>query len=261
MFLANLAAGADGPADINRLDRSFSFAGSRQDFEAATMLDSGLLSHDDIDGLRAQVYARLAQAAPAPHWMKVHDAYTALPGGAPLLGRAAHAAVYLVRDPRDVAVSLAYHSDTSIDAAIETLNRADIALCAATTGLESQLRQKLRGWSGHVASWLDQADVPVHLIRYEDLKADPIAHFARALAFAGQPADTDAVARAIRHSDFAELQRQEREHGFAERPPGATPFFRAAKVGAWRESLTPAQRTRIEDAHASAMDRLGYARG
>jgi hypothetical protein len=261
IFLANLDAAATDPADINRLDGLFRFAGSRQDFEAATMLDSGLLSHDDIDGLRGQVYARIAEEAQGPRWMKVHDAFTILPGGAPMLGRAARAAIYLVRDPRDVAVSLAHHNDMPIDAAIERLNRTDIALCAATTGLESQLRQQLRGWSGHVASWLDQTDVPVHLVRYEDLKVDPITHFARTLAFADRPADTDTVARAVRHADFAELQRQEREHGFAERPPGAPPFFRAGKVGTWRKILTAAQRTRLEDAHAATMDRLGYARG
>jgi aryl sulfotransferase len=261
IFLANLDAAATGPADINRLGGLFRFAGSRQDFEAATMLDSGLLSHDDIDGLRAGVYARMADEAPGPRWMKVHDAYTLLSGGAPMLGRAARAAIYLVRDPRDVAVSLAHHNDIPIDAAIDRLNRTDFALCAATAGVESQLRQKLRGWSGHVASWLGQADVPVCLVRYEDLKVDPITHFARALAFAGRPADKDAVARAVRHADFAELQRQERENGFAERPPGAPPFFRAGKVGAWRGRLTAAQRSRLEDAHAATMDRLGYARG
>jgi hypothetical protein len=261
MFLANLGSGADGPADINRSAGLTGFAGSREDFEVATMLDSGLLSHDDIDGLRAGVYAHLAEAAPGPYWMKVHDAYTNLPGGGPMLGRAARAAVYLARDPRDVAVSFAHHNDISIDAAIDHLNRADFAFCAATTGLASQLRQQLHGWSGHVASWLDQADVPVRLIRYEDLKADPIRHFAAALAFAGRQADADAVARAVRQSDFAELQLQELRHGFAERPPGARRFFRSGRAGAWRETLTPTQRARIEEPHAAAMERLGYAPG
>ena len=50
IFLANLAAGENGPADINNLDERGGIASSRHEFEAATMLDSGLISHDDIDG-------------------------------------------------------------------------------------------------------------------------------------------------------------------------------------------------------------------
>lgn len=256
IFLANLAAGDGGPADLNSLYRHGGFAGDREAFEAATMLDSGLLSHDDIDALRPQVYAHIE----GRRWMKVHDAYAALPDGEPLLGRAARAAIYLVRDPRDVAISLAHHNDTSIDAAIALMNRTDAALCDGRNGLDAQLRQRLRDWSGHVTSWLDQHDVCVLPIRYEDLKADPVAHFGKALAFAGQEAGMAEIERAARHADFSELQRRERESGFAERKPGATPFFRAGQVGGWRDRLTTGQRTRIEDAHAAVMDRLGYAR-
>jgi hypothetical protein len=260
IFLANLAVGDSGPAGINDLDRYGGFAGNRNDFEDATMLESGLLSDEDVDALRPRVYERIAQDVAEPRWMKVHDAYTSLPGGEPLLGRAARAAIYLVRDPRDVAISLAHHNNTSIDAAIARMNRTDSALCDGRMGPEAQLRQKLGDWSGHVASWLDQRDIPVHLIHYEALKTDAATQFGRALAFAVHDADCAEIARAVRHADFSELQRREREEGFAERKPGAKPFFRAGRAGEWREILTPEQRTSIEDAHAAMMDRLGYAR-
>jgi aryl sulfotransferase len=260
IFLANLAAGDTGPAGINDLGRYGGFAGNRSDFEAATMLESGLLSDDDIDALRPRVYERIAQDVAAPRWMKVHDAYTFLPGSEPLLGRGARAAIYLVRDPRDVAISLAHHNNTTIDAAIALMNRTDSALCDGRMGPEAQLRQKLLDWSGHAASWLDQRDIRVHLIRYEDLKADAATQFGRALAFAGYDADRAEIEQAVRHADFSALQRREREEGFAERKPGAKPFFRAGRAGEWREILTPEQRTRMEDAHAAMMDRLGYAR-
>ena len=138
------------------------------------MLDSGLLSHDDIDRLRPRVYEAIAAETSEQCWIKVHDAYTSTPGGEPLLGRnVARAAVYLVRDPRDVAISLAHHNHTAIDDMIKEMNAADSALCHGSKGLAPQLRQKLNGWSGHVTSWLDQTDVPVHTVRYEDLTAAP----------------------------------------------------------------------------------------
>jgi aryl sulfotransferase len=218
------------------------------------MLDSDLLSHDDIDRLRARVYETIGMEPEAQRWIKVHDAYTMTPDGEPLFGRnTARAAIYLVRDPRDVAISLSYHSTTTIDEAIKFMNATDGALCAGRKSLPPQLRQKLTGWSGHVTSWLDQADVPVHPVRYEDLIADPAACFGAALRFAGRAATTAEIERAIRFADLAE-----HEKGFAERMSRTAPFFRSGRVGGWRESLTSEQVDAIEQAHGAVMARLGY---
>jgi aryl sulfotransferase len=259
ILLANLAAGDRGPADINDLDERGGIASSRHEFEAETMLDSGLLSHDDIDMLRPSVYEAIAARAGDERWIKVHDAYTLTPEGEPMLGRrVARAAVYLVRDPRDVAVSLAWHNSTTIDDAIALMNAADGALCRHRNGLPRQLRQKLLGWSGHVTSWLDQTDVPVHTLRYEDLVAAPEACFGAALAFANRSATPDEIERAVRHADFAELQRQEHERGFGERMSRTGPFFRSGRAGGWRESLTAGQAETIARVHGTVMARLGY---
>jgi hypothetical protein len=259
IFLANLAASDSGPADINDLDERGGIASNRHEFEAATLLDSALVSHDDIDRLRPAVHVRAAANRKDQRWIKVHDAYTLNADGEPLLGRrAATAAIYLVRDPRDVAVSFAHHTNTTIDAAIELMNAPDSALCRGRKGPAPQLRQKLLGWSGHAASWLDQADTPVHLVRYEDLRADPSRTFAAALQFARTPATAEEISRAIRHSDFGELQRQETEKGFAERMSRTAPFFRSGQVGGWRDALSDEQALRVEAVHAPMMRRLGY---
>lgn len=260
IFLANLNAGEAGPADINNLDERGGIASSRYEFEEVTLLDSSLLAHDDVDRLRPRVYEAVAAETCEPRWIKVHDAYTATDEGEPLFGcGTARAAIYLVRDPRDIAVSLAHHHDTTIDAAIALMNRPGGEYCSDVTSLARQLRQKLNGWSGHVTSWLDQGDVPVHTVRYEDLLAEPVARFGAALKFANRPATDEEIARAVGHSDFAELQRQEAEKGFGERMPCAASFFRAGRAGGWRESLTRAQVDAIEQCHAAVMARLGYA--
>ncbi len=259
VLLANLAAGDAGPADINNLDERGGIASSRQAFEAETMLDSGLISHDDIEALRPRVYEGLARAENGQRWVKVHDAYTVTAAGEPLLGRGtARAAVYLVRDPRDVAVSLSHHNNTTIDGAIALMNAEDGALCQGRKGLAPQLRQRLLGWSGHVSSWLEQEDLPVHCLRYEDLKAAPVARFAAALDFTGRAVSLTEIERAVRHADFVELQRQERENGFGERMSRSALFFRSGRSGGWREVLTPAQIVAITDRHGDVMARLGY---
>jgi hypothetical protein len=259
IFLSNLTAGENGPADINNLDERGGIASSREGFEAVTMLDSGLLTCDDIDNLRPRVYAAIAGDTTEQRWFKVHDAYTLTPNGEPMFSSCgARAAVYLVRDPRDVAVSLAYHSNTTIDHAIKFLNSTDAALCRERKGMPPQLRQKLHCWTGHVSSWLDQTDLPIHTLRYEDLLADPIACFSAALRFAERPATPAEIERAMYNAEFTKLQRQEEEKGFAERMSRTAPFFRSGGAGGWRDKLTAEQIARIEGMHAPMMQRLGY---
>jgi len=257
IFLANLAAGEHGPTDINNLDERGGNSCSRHEFEVATFLDSGLIGHDEIDDLRPQVYRRAVPPA-GQRWIKVHDGYTAAPSGELMFGLPGTRAIYLVRDPRDVAISLAFHNSSTVNEAIALMNDADAALCPGLKGVSPQLRQRLLGWSGHVASWLDQTDIPVYCLRYEDLRAEPERHFTAALQFAERTASQTDIQRAVRHADFGELQRQEAERGFAERMSPMVPFFREGRVGSWREQLSDEQIARIEDVHATMMLRLGY---
>jgi sulfotransferase family protein len=259
IFLANLVAGANGPADINNLAEVGGISSNRHEFEAATLLDSSLISHDEIDRLRPRVYEWIAAAATEQRWIKVHDAYTLTPDGEPMFGTCATcAAIYLVRDPRDVVVSLAYYSNTTVDDTIELINSIGYGVCYGRNGMKSQLRQKMHDWSRHVTSWLDQTDVPVHVLRYEDLVADPFACFCAALRFAERRATDAEIERAIRYSHFTELQRQESEKGFAENSSRTSLFFRSGRASGWRDELSADQVARIEEAHAPTMRRLGY---
>ena len=166
----------------------------------------------------------------------------------------------IVRDPRDVAPSLANHKQSSIDEAIAFMAQQDAGFCVKPHRQHSQLRQQLPGWSGHVASWLDQRDVPVLLVRYEDMKVDTAGTLARVLAFSGRTATEDEVRRAVAFADFAQLRQQEQDSGFREapRPWAGGSFFRRGETGVWRDELSLEQVARLESAHAPMMRRLGY---
>ncbi len=267
MLVANLSA-TDGPVDINDLPERAGIASGRGGFEFSTLLDSGLLSHDEADRLRPRVYEDQAQDAesgegPAsPRFVKVHDAYVTSSAGEPLLAgaRGARAAIVIVRDPRAVAPSLANHRQTSIDAAIGFLGNPAAGLATAVKSQPNQLRQRLLDWSGHVGSWLGQADLAVHLVRYESLEAAPVETLQAAMAFAGRAVTREAAARAVDFASFARLQAQERDKGFGEWQgrQAAARFFRRGKSQAWREELTSEQVRRIEAAQGRMMARLGY---
>jgi len=192
--------------------------------------------------------------------MKIHDAYNACPDGRPMFA-AGRATVLIVRDPRAVATSLASFFNKSVEAAIDQMADAKSALASEITGDSAQVRQTLRDWSSHTASWLDQTDVPVHVVRYEDLKADTLTIFLAAMEAVGFAVELRAAQRAVAATNFNRLQDQERAAGFHEVEHnlrhGAL-FFRRGESGAWRDELTAAQIARIESNHGEMMLRLGY---
>jgi aryl sulfotransferase len=172
MLIANLSAKDDTPVDINDRPERGGIASARGPFDHLLLIDSGLLTHDEIDNLRSRVYEELAggaqddeyddvQAPPPVRFVKAHDAYTLTPLGEPLLAgaRGAAGAVVIVRD---VAASLASHNNSSIVQAIAFMGNPAAGFCLQTNRQHNQLRQQLPGWSGHIASWLDQTDIPVH---------------------------------------------------------------------------------------------------
>lgn len=271
MLIANLSA-SDEPIDINNLPERCGIASARGPFDHLTLIDSGLLTHDEADHLRPRIYEDLKRGAPDDEYdtkedtqlvrfVKCHDAYTYTAQGEPLLGGAegADAAILIVRDPRDVAPSLANHNHSTIDAAIDFMNDAAAAFCGATDRQARQLRQQLPGWSGHAETWLRQTDIPVHLVRYEDMQADTAGMLRRALAFAGRAASEHEIVRAVAFANFSELKRQEDEKGFREASKAPGGFFRRGEPSVWRDELTAAQVARIEITHAPTMQRLGYA--
>ena len=273
IMVANLFAKNDASIDINRLPNRAPAASARGPFERSLLIDSGLLTHDEIDCLRPRVYEELAcgqdddveeRDDPSPvRFVLVHDAYELTPKDEPLFAgrRGAAGAILIVRDPRDVAASLAHYGNVSIDNAIAFMNSRERDAHDDPHRLHKLFRQRPRGWSGHAQSWLSQTDIPVHLVRYEDMKADTAGTLARALDFAGLPASGDDIRRAVAAADFSTLQKQEQDNGFRELPwpqLGNRRFFRRGQAGAWRDELSSAQVARIETAHAAMMRRLGY---
>jgi len=216
ILVANLWSKRDTPVDINVIDSTDSIASGRNPFDQQTLIDSALLTSEEIDRLRptAYAYAAAGETLADPdspcfpvRFVKTHDAWTYTDHGEPLLGGLAGAegAILIVRDPRDVAPSLANHGNQTIDEAITFMGDADASFCGQRDRQPNQLRQLLPRWSGYNASWLDQADIPVHLVRYEDMQADVLGVFRRALAFAGIEISAEEAAQAARFADFGEL--------------------------------------------------------
>jgi hypothetical protein len=161
-------------------------------------------------------------------------------------------AIYIVRDPRDVAVSYAKHCGKSVDEMIEAMANERHAL--ADSG--NPIFQLLSSWSSHVRSWLD-ADVNRLVFRYEDVLERPGEHFLGVLKFLEYQLHQQSFARACAATTFEKMREQEDRFGFKERKHGDR-FFNSGKAGGWKDVLSKEQADRIEGDHREVMQTMGY---
>lgn len=274
LLLANL--GAEEARSINSIGTGDGIASSRRRFDDACLIASGLLTHEECDAMRPALYRHLAARGGmrattgaggddplgAFQWIKSHDAWTSTAAGEPLLGGGtiAHAAVLIVRDPRDVVASLANHNGQTLEEAAAMMADPESAFAGRSDRQPHQLRQSLLGWSGYYRSWIEQTEVPVHVLRYEDLQAGAANALGALLAALGIAVEPARLERAAQWSAFERVQAQEAESGFHEAPVklGTGRFFRSGRSGGWREELSEDLRLRIEHDHAAMMARFGY---
>jgi aryl sulfotransferase len=257
-FLANLLFDRETPIDINQLLFS-PIASNRQMFDDTAGISSSDLSYEEIERIRPHVYEELAALADGPIYFKIHDAFTYTTEGIPLISnKVSSKAIYFIRNPLDVAVSFAHHNAASMDKTIKMMNNADYKFCNNTQKLDNQLLQRLSSWSGHVESWLNQDIIPVKIMRYEDMHLNTFSIFKSAVEFLGLHFSDEKIEKAIRFSSFKELQKQEKEKGFKEKPANAGKFFRNGKIGSWHDELTKEQADLIISTHSKIMYQFGY---
>ena len=257
-LLTNYLEGGEHPASISALAGG-SIALLREVFDEHLDLSSSDLTPEELLRHRPRLHELLAAELPRPSFVKVHDACLRVPGGGLLFPPAATlGAIYLVRNPLDVAVSLGHFWSWPVARAVAELNRPEAALSSLGLGIHEMLPQRLSTWTGHAASWLDQPELPVHVVRYEDLLVDPAAAFEAVLRFAGLEPERGRVARSVEHARFDGLRAQEERSGFPEKPRTARFFFRAGRAGSWRDVLSQEQVRVLVDAHGPTMERFGY---
>ena len=252
----------EGAFDLNDLGDGVHFGGLRS-VDTLLGVDPALLHRDEVMAYRPAVARQLAadlEARGVRTFAKLHSANLPLFGGDLPFPAGAGRALYVVRNPLDVAASMAPFFDWTHDRAVEVLGDDDYVLNERRRGgFMRILPEPLASWSTHVRSWLDAPGVPVHTLRFEDLKADAAGAFASALAFIGEAPDPARVTAAVDAARFERLRQREAEDGFREHARRATtPFFRKGKVGGWREELTPGQARRVVADHRETMHRLGY---
>lgn len=256
-FISNLINEKDENVNINKLKTDGIYS-SRQILDSVTGIESTDLSPDEADKRRPKVYNYLAKNLHKNLYIKAHDAFTYLEDGTPLIATVNTKAIYIIRNPLDVAVSFANHISKDLDKTIKIMSNKDLCFCQNENNASPQLRQKLLSWSLHVESWAQAKEMDVHFVRYEDMKLDPLNTFKKAVAFIGLDFTNEQIQKAILKSDFDVLKEQEQKNGFKERLSPSNSFFRKGEVGDWRNHLSVEQVMKIIGDHQETMKQYGY---
>ena len=253
-FLANLVANRADAVALNDLPRHAEDEASPELFSALAGQPSSELDIDTIAALRPQVHAAIAQRAQGTRFVKTHNMAGSFGGHALHNMQVTAGAIYVVRNPLDVAISMSHHFGINLDEAIERLGNANVA----TLNDAQFVTQIVGSWSLHVKSWADMANERVLVLRYEDLLEKPGKQFAKVARLVGIGQDRARIERAVKNAGFQTLAALEKKQGFIEAAGGGTRFFRKGRINEWREVLSRDQVTRVVSAHREQMVRFGY---
>jgi len=160
-------------------------------------------------------------------------------------------AVYLVRDPRDVALS-------------EFAYQKALGLAGRDFGI--YLQRFLRGevnpfgsWCDHAHSWMDAADsggCEVLLVCFEELRSNGEEELSRIVEFLGVPVQMAKIHAAMANNSMDKMRQKEK--AAPQRASAKGRFIRSGSAGGWREVFTEQQAQLVEQYGGNVLARLGY---
>jgi hypothetical protein len=209
---------------------------------------------EEITAARPKVHVVVKDRTPSVALLKTHN-MLAFVSGQPLINRAVSAgAIYVVRNPLDVVLSLQDHLGATIAEAILAMESENFASLTEA----KQVFEIWGSWSQHVESWTREKSDAVLVVRYEDMLDNPTVAFRAVTDHLRQPVSENNLAQMIERTSFSRLKEQEEMVGFREKTPRGSAFFRVGRYGQWRDGLTEDQIERIVGAHHAQMRRFGY---
>ncbi len=254
LFIANYVTNGTDPVPINQLPRFGTGDALAQHYAAVS---GGRMDPSDIDGtlaLRDRVLRGIVGNNADINLVKTHSRRAVARGVELIPPKYTRSAIYIMRNPLDMVLSYARHYAMTEVQAAEAVCHSDNAL--APDG--SNVVQFLGSWSDHVSGWTGFSPYPVLVLRYEDMLNAPETAFAKVVEHLGMPLDKLRLQRAIGHSAFDQLKKQEQNQGFVERSPNDKAFFGKGQAGHWRDELDPGLVKTIRQANKPLMKQHGY---
>lgn len=201
-------------------------------------------------------------------FLKTHNAAISLDGNPFTKEDNIRGLIYLIRDPRDIVISWAKHSDSTIDESIKFIT--DDYGCISWSKSDSAIlpnkihpRVIVSNWEKNIISWTKNSwSMPKLIIKYEDLVYNKEYTILEIINFFKKNYSIEftnikqKLKNIIRTTDFKYLKKEEKKKGFNEATHG--PFFRKGTKNQWQKILSENQIRIIENKFKKTMLEYGY---
>ena len=166
--------------------------------------------------------------------------------------------IYIVRDPRDIVVSLSHFAGGSLDRTIDEMLYSK-KLMTKTNGA----KELLSTWDLHTRSWLEYKNVSRLIIRYEDLINKTEENILQIFSFLNKitcntflPNKIN-IHKIVQETNISNLKKEEKLFGFKEASKYSK-FFRSGKAKQWEDILSLSQIKLIEKELYPLMKQFNY---
>ena len=166
--------------------------------------------------------------------------------------------IYIVRDPRDIVISLSHFAGGSLDQTIDEMLYSK-KLMATSNGA----KELLSTWELHIKSWLEYNNVSRFIIRYEDLINKTEENILQIFNFLNKithnklfPNKID-IKKIIHETSINNLKKEEELFGFKEASKYSR-FFRSGRTEQWKDILSLYQIKLIEKELYPMMKQFNY---
>ena len=166
--------------------------------------------------------------------------------------------IYIVRDPRSVAVSYAHYANITYEKSVKLM------LDENRVAVHDQYYPEARlSWKTNLLSWL-KSPSPKLLIRYEDLLKDTAGILKITIKFINQfiknkiEIKEDKILKVIEECKFDNLKDLENTKGFKEKVNNKNNFFRKGEINEWSKALPINLIEELEKNFSKEMKELDY---
>tara|TARA_B110000495_G_C22893902_1_gene521469 strand:+ start:198 stop:1043 length:846 start_codon:yes stop_codon:yes gene_type:complete len=202
------------------------------------------------------------------HFLKTHNAICSINGNSFTNQNNTVAAIYIIRDPRNVITSISNHYNLSLQDSLEFIkNKRKIIFPKKKKINYHDDFNFISNWSDHYSSWKNINFAPIKIIKYEDLTRDTNKTFISILEFLSKfikfNFDKSKIKNSIDSTTFDKLAEMEREVGFAESSDSTLNskkirFFHLGNKNTWSNLLDKNVSQDIDDFFKKEMKTLGY---
>jgi len=198
-------------------------------------------------------------------FLKTHSAICSIDGSDFTNKKNTLAAIYIVRDPRNVISSLSNHFNINIEKSVELILDKNKIISNPTNENKNIGLTVLSNWKTHYQSWRDWKSVKVKIIKYEDLIHSPNETFINILNFLKEfmkvQVNENKISNVVKSTEFKTLKLSEQKYGFKESGAMSNQnknFFNLGPKNNWEELLNQEVSEKICEYFESEMKELGY---